>query len=620
MGASHVVAQVERTEQELPRWDLSAAYPGLESPELAAAFAALTSQCDALERRFDAMGVSGADSGSQPSAVDFEGVVNELNAVLRLFDIMESYLYGFVTTDSRNDLAQARQSELEIADVDLSHLYTQFTAWVGTLDLEPLIAASPVAAGHAFPLRKMKLEALHLMSPAEEELAAELDPSSGGGWVKLHSNLTSQIMVPLDHEGGPRPVPMSEARNLAASPERATRQRAYQAELRAWEAHALPLAAAMNGIKGQVNTLSAKRGWAEPLDHALFQNNIDQEMLDALLTAARESFPDFRRYLQLKASALGVPALAWYDLQAPLGESSRVWTWAAATAFVAERFGSFSDRMRTLAQRAYDQRWIDAGPRPGKVDGGFCMSLTPGESRILVNYSNTYEGVQTLAHELGHAYHNLNLETATELQKDTPMALAETASIFCETIVREAALANADPPEQLFIIEQSLQSTCQVVVDILSRFDFERQVFAARQERELSIAELNQLMLEAQRGTYGDGLDQAQLHPYMWAVKGHYYDQESSFYNYPYLFGLLFGLGLYARYREEPNDFPRRYDDLLAWTGRASAAELGERFGIDLRSGDFWRSSLDVIRGDVDRFERLIRGGADHDREAITRN
>ncbi|MDQ3410518.1 MAG: M3 family oligoendopeptidase, partial [Chloroflexota bacterium] len=569
-------------------------------------FGSLSNRCESLARLFEAANVNGAENGHQPTADAFEGVVNELNAVLQVFDLMKSYLYGFVTTDSRNDLAQARQSELEIAEVDLTQLFTRFTAWVGTLDLEPLIAASAVAAAHAFPLRKMKLEALHLMSPAEEELAAELDPSSAGGWVKLHSNLTSQIMVPLALEGGPRTLPMSEVRNLAASPERTTRQRAYEAELLAWEAHALPLAAAMNGIKGQVNTLSAKRGWAEPLDHALFQNNIDQEMLDALLTAARESFPDFRRYLHLKAAAIGVPVLAWYDLLAPMGESSRVWTWFAATAFVAEQFSAFSDRMRALAQRASDERWIDAGPRPGKVDGGFCMGLIPGESRILVNYSNTYEGVQTLAHELGHAYHNLNLEAATELQKDTPMALAETASIFCETIVREAALANAKPPEQLFILEQSLQGTCQVVVDILSRFDFERRVFAARQERELSIAELNELMLEAQRGTYGDGLDQAQLHPYMWAVKGHYYDQESSFYNYPYLFGLLFGLGLYARYREAPDAFRQQYDDLLAWTGRASAAELGERFGIDLRSVAFWRSSLDVIRGDIDRFERLV--------------
>lgn len=593
--------------RELPRWDLTAAFPSLESAEFEAGFRSLASRLDELERLFDAEGVGlPAEDTAATSVEAFDRVINELNAVLEANDMMDSYLFGFVSADSRNDLAQARTSELEIVGIQLSKLQTRFAAWVGTLDVEGLIADSEVAAAHAFPLRKTKQSAMHLMSPAEEALAAELDPSSGSAWVKLHGNLTSQIEVPIELDGEEQRLPMSEIRNLAAAPDRDTRRRAFEAELRAWEAAAGPLAAALNGIKGQVNTLTAKRGWNEPLDLALFDNNIDRTMLDALLAAARESFPDFRRYLRLKANAIGVPALAWYDLLAPVGESERTWQWPEATTFVAEQFGAYSDRMRALAQRAYDERWIDAGPRPGKVGGAFCMALVPGESRILTNFSSTYDGVQTLAHELGHAYHELNEARHTALQRDTPMVLAETASIFCETIVREAALVDAKPREQLFILEQSLQGSCGVVVDIISRFDFERRVFGARRERELSIAELNRFMLDAQRGTYGDGLDQAHLHPYMWAVKGHYYDQHSSYYNYPYLFGLLFGLGLYVRYREEPEPFRQQYDDLLSWTGRASAAKLGERFGIDLSSVDFWRSSLDFVRADIDRFERLL--------------
>jgi pepF/M3 family oligoendopeptidase len=593
--------------EELPRWDLTTVFPSLESAEFAAGFRALASALDELERLFDAEGVGVAAEALRPPSVEaFERVVNALNGLLHEFDIMDSYLYGFVTTDSRDDRAQARLSELEILGIRLSKLRTRFTAWVGALDVESLIEGSPVAAAHAFPLRKIKQGAAHLMSPTEEALAAELDPSGGGAWAKLHSNLTSQIEVPIELDGEERRLPMSEIRNLATVPDRETRRRAYEAELRAWEAAAPSLAAAMNGIKGQVNTLTARRGWSEPLAPALFDNNIDQAMLDALLAASRESFPDFRRYLRLKAAALGVPALAWYDIFAPVGASERTWRWAEATAFVAEQFGAYSDRMRALAQRAYDERWIDAGPRPGKVGGGFCMALVPGESRILVNYSSTYDGVQTLAHELGHAYHELNEGELTALQRDTPSVLAETASIFCETIVREAALVDAPPAEQLFILEQSLQNSTQVVLDIISRFDFERRVFAARRNRELSIAELNQFMLDAQLGTYGDGLDPTLLHPYMWAVKSHYYAPDDSFYNYPYLFGLLFGLGLYVQYQADPDSFRQRYDELLSWTGRASAAELGERFGIDLRSVDFWRGSLDFVRRDIDRFERLL--------------
>ena len=593
---------------ELPRWDMTVVYPGLDSPEFAAGFADVVARAAALEALFDAEGVDRGETGR--SAADavaaVERVVEGLNATGEAFETLTAYLYGHVATDSRDDVAQARLSELERHRARLGTLRTRFTAWLGGMDVEALVDRSPLLAAHAFPLRRAKRAAAHLMSPPEEALAAELNLSAGTPWGKLHDNLTSQLLVRLEVDGEERERPMSEIRNLALHPDREVRRRAYEAELAAWGANALPLAAAMNGIKGQVNTLTARRGWADPLDEALFAAHIDRETLDALVGAAREAFPELRRYLKLKAQVLGLPALAWYDLFAPVGRADREWAWPDATAFLLEQFGVYSDRMRGLADRAVRERWIDAGPRPGKRGGAFCMGLRGDESRILANYTPSYDGVSTLAHELGHAYHNLNEAGLTPLQRETPMTLAETASTFCETIVREAALTRADAPERLFILEQSLQGSCQIVVDILSRFDFERRVFAARRERELSIDELNGAMLDAQRSTYGDGLDPDGLHPFMWAVKGHYYSAGRSFYNFPYLFGLLFGLGLYARFREEPDGFRAGYDELLASTGRADAAELAHRFGIDLREPAFWRASLDVIRADVDRFAELM--------------
>jgi oligoendopeptidase F len=227
----------------------------------------------------------------------------------------------------------------------------------------------------------------------------------------------------------------------------------------------------------------------------------------------------------------------------------------------------------------------------------------------MMNFTGRRTDVLTLAHELGHGYHYLNLAERTMLQRDTPMTLAETASIFCETIIREAGLRSGDTAEQLVILEASLQGACQVVVDITSRFLFEQGVFEARQGRELSVEELNALMLDAQRQTYGDGLDPNALHPYMWAVKGHYYSNYS-YYNYPYMFGQLFGLGLYARYEADPEAFKTSYDELLSATGLADAATLANRFGIDIRTPDFWRASLAIIGDDVERFEALIGAGA----------
>ncbi|MFQ5944918.1 MAG: M3 family oligoendopeptidase, partial [Anaerolineae bacterium] len=435
---------------------------------------------------------------------------------------------------------------------------------------------------------------------------AELELMGSTAWSKLFGNFTSQLMVTVPLENGPQELPMSEIRNLAYDPDREVRRRAYEAELATWAAAEVPLAAALNSIKGEVNALAKRRNWDSALDAALFQNHIDRQTLDAMMEAAQESFPDFRRYLQAKARALNLSVLSWFDIFAPLPTQHREWRFEEAADFIVDQFRTYSDRMAGLAQRAFQERWIDAEPRPGKRDGAFCMWIRKDESRILSNFKPAYDGLRTLAHELGHAYHNLNLADRTMLQRDTPMALAETASIFCETIIRHSAVAGSHPDEQIAILEDSLQNACQIVVDITSRYLFERDIFNKRIERELSPQEFKDLILQAQQETYGEGLDPEALHPYMWAVKGHYYSAGRSFYNYPYMFGLLFGLGLYAHYKDDAEAFKLGYDDLLSSTGMEDAASLAARFGIDIRDSAFWRSSLDIIRGDIDRFEALV--------------
>ena len=596
------------TAQALPHWDMTAFFPGLESPEFDAALGGFAPQIDELAALFNAHGVGARPTAGMDDAtvVAFNTVTERLNALLNEQQLLYVYVYCFVTTNSRDNLAQAKLSTLQQQIVRSSQLRTRWTAWIGSLDVNALIKRSDVAQEHQFALHRAHEAAKHLMSPDEEVLAAELGPTGGSAWGRLHGNLSSQLMVTLELDGTQQTLPMSEVRNLAFAADRDVRRRAHEAELQVWEQHAVPFAAALNGVKGEVNTLSKRRGWNTALDVALWDNTIDRQTLDAMMTAARESFPDFQRYLRAKAKALGLEKLTWYDLQAPVGDGDGAWEWNAAEAFITEQFGTYSDRLQQFAARAFNEQWIDAEPRAGKRDGAYCVNVRGGESRVFSNFKPSFDGVRTLAHELGHAYHNLTLAQRTRLQRQTPMALAETASIFCETIVRQAALREADPAQQFAMIEASLKAACGLVVDISSRFQFEQAVFEQRQARELSVDELNELMLQAQRDTYGDALDQTVLHPYMWAVKPHYYSPGLSFYNYPYMFGLLFGLGLYARYEAEPEAFKAGYDDLLSSTGLADAATLAQRFGIDIRTPDFWRSSLDVIRADVDRFEQLV--------------
>jgi oligoendopeptidase F len=222
---------------------------------------------------------------------------------------------------------------------------------------------------------------------------------------------------------------------------------------------------------------------------------------------------------------------------------------------------------------------------------------------VFLNWSGSVDAAQTAAHELGHAYHNTQLAHRTPLQRSLPMALAETASIFCETLVVEEGLERLQGRERLALLDVDLQGSNQVVVDIRSRFLFETEVFQRRQRRTLGVSELSELMRAAQQEAYGDGLDQSTAHPYMWAVKSHYYG--SHYYNWPYTYGLLFGLGLFAQYRQDPERFRAHYDDALSRAGMNTAEELGAVFGFDVTDGAFWTASLDVVRSRIEAYSRL---------------
>ncbi len=588
----------------LPQWNTTAFYPALDSAEFNADFQALFTEITALEAVFEQHKIqklevspSGADT-AQP----LEAVLSGMNVIQEKVRLVQGFISCFTSTDSRNDLAQAKASELQLAHVRLGKLATRFTAWIGSIDVSGSLQFSEMARGYTYALEKMQFSARHQMDPAEEDLRSSLSPSASSAWSKLHGNVTSRLEVVVQGER----IPMSAARAAARHTDASKRKAAYDAELAGWQTVEVPLAAALNSIKGEVNVVNQRRGFADALEPSLHGANIDRVTLNAMQQACVESFPDFRRYLKAKAKFLGTSSLTWWDMLAPVGQAGRAWDWASGTEFIAEQFGTYSPKLEAFARRSYTEQWIDAEPRAGKRDGAFCMGVRRDESRIMMNFEPSLDSLSTLAHELGHGYHNLCLKDRTAIQRQTPMTLAETASIFCETIVTNAALKTATGLEKLYILDTELQGQNQVVVDIHSRFLFESRLFQKREARELSVQELKNLMLEAQDETYGDGLDASTYHPYMWAVKGHYYSAGLSFYNYPYTFGLLFSLGLYAQYEQNPEDFKSKYDTLLSSTGLADAASLASGFGINIQTPDFWRSSLDQIRQRINEFCALV--------------
>ncbi|WP_457629229.1 M3 family oligoendopeptidase [Oceanithermus sp.] len=577
-------------QETLPRWDLTPLFTDIETPEFREAWARLEGAIEAFEVLVERLGVEGPDAPHTAAAL--EEVAAAYDAVAEALTPLRAYLQLRIATDAEDRPAAAKLSELEGLTLRLDRLRPRLIRWWGGF-------SEDFKAG---PYRRLLAEArqlaAHQMSEPEETLASELTRSGARAWTRLHGNVTSRIRV--DFEGEERPI--TALRNLAYDPDPARRQAAYRKELAAWREHQDVIAASLNGVKGERVVLARRRGWADALEPTLLERRITRAALEAMQRAVEASFPDWRRYFRAKARFLGKERLDWWDLFAPVARSEKRWSWSEARNFIVRHLRDFSPAAAELADRAFRERWIDAEPRVGKRGGAFCMHVGGGASRILANYSPTFDAVSTLAHELGHAYHNLRLAERPALLRTTPMTLAETASIMNETVVTQATLAELEGDEALAVLETWLQGAAQVVVDIHSRFLFESWVFERRAARELGPEEFAQLMEESQRRTYGDAL--ASYHPYMWAVKPHYYG--SDFYNYPYTFGLLFGLGLYRAYQDDPAGFGERYDALLSDTGLEDAAALAGRFGFDLEDEAFWAGGLELLAEQIARFEALV--------------
>ena len=590
----------------LPRWSLDSIYRGFDSDEYREDMQRIAASCRALHARIEEEPEAGAGK-----AVWLAGVLEAYNSIIATFETLEAYAYARFSTDTRDEesvrgLAEVEEAGLPVRALAVT-LKNRLAETVGERGLQEVLAADPGLGKYAYILNEMLEQQRHLMSPAEEALADDLGRSGGDAWEKLHEAISSTATAEWDSGTGERKS-VTELRSLAFSADRSVRQRAFEKELEVWKQHETALAFALNGVKGTSITLNKRRSYSDSLEKSIAQSRITPAALDALITTMERSLPVFHTYLEQKAEALGLERLAFFDLFAPIRSNARVWTFEEARDFIVSAFTAFHPPMGTFAEEAFEARWIDALPREGKVGGAYCTGFPlRKESRVLCNFDGSLSSVSTVAHELGHAYHGHILRNEPALLADYPMTLAETASIFAETVIYNTALREAAPADRLVILESLLQDATQVIVDILSRFYFERELFARRERGDLMPADLCAAMTDAQRKAYGKGLDPDYLHPYMWAVKGHYYRPGLAFYNFPYAFGQLFGLGLYARYRQMGADFSSIYDALLLSTGSESAVDVTAEAGFDIEQCDFWQQGIDCIADYVDDFAATLQ-------------
>ena len=479
-----------------------------------------------------------------------------------------------------------------------------FEGWLAAIpDLDSLIASDPLFEEYRFILERKKLGSLHLLPGIGEKVMAKLKISGSNAWAELQQYLTSTVKVTYRGEE----INLSAVRNLAYSAEAEVRKDAYEAELACYRSIEDSVAYALNSLKLETLNECELRGYESPLARTLEQSNMEKKTLDAMFAAIDQKLPMFRRYLKAKAHALGHEnGLPWYDLFAPMGKSSTRFTTQDARDYLVELFSHFDDELSGMVARAFDEEWIDFYPRSGKAGGAFCSGVSCiGQSRILTNFDGTLGDVVTLAHELGHAFHNQCIADHRPLNHDYSMPVAETASTFNECVVMNHAIAQAaDDAEKLNLIESQLQDVTQIIVDIYSRYRFEDAVLRRRKEEFMGAAELCRIMLQAQADSYGDGLDSGLRHPYMWLCKSHYYG--STFYNFPYAFGGLFARGLYAKYAQEGASFVPIYKKLLHTTTVATAEDAAKVAGIDLTDKEFWLSALAEVEEKIDMFCALV--------------
>ena len=603
--------------KEFPQWDMSNIFPSLESQEFKQATEKINTMLNEIETYLSENHIHPdlelKETDPAKLAQVIAGFINRMNEFELLGTTIGAYLNSFITTDSYNQEAAKALSTIQPSFVKAGQLGdVLFKGWLAKIggQIDAVIAQDEILQEHSFFLKETIEQSQYLMSAAEEELAGELSLSGIRAWDKLQGDITSQLSWPIEGKDGKiQKLPLTEIINFRNHPEEAMRRRGYEAEMEAWKTVEVPLAAALNGVKGTQGVLWKRRGRKDSVHKAIDQARIDRETLEAMLESMRNSFPMFRKYFKAKAKRLGKQSLPWWDLMAPMGKTSRTFSYPEAQKFVLENFAKFSEELAEFANTAFVKNWIDVGPREGKRAGAFCMSVPlVKESRVLLNFESSLDWVFTIAHELGHGFHNHCMfdRDRTELNRTTPMVLAETASTMCETIVTEAALKMAtDKEEELAILETNLIGSSQVVVDIYSRYLFETEVFNRRQKAELSADEFNEIMEWAQAETYGDGLDENYRQKYMWTWKPHYYIPGLAFYNFPYAFGLLFATGLYSLYQERGEAFVKDYKDLLSSTGMAKAPELASRFGIDIRNPEFWDGSLKVIGERIERYIQL---------------
>ncbi len=609
-----------KIQQDMPLWNLFTIYKGLDDTSY-------TEDKEKMLIEFQNLLNLVKNKNSSPETDEqwTEDVIKKIAQAEAIYENLYSYCYANYSTQTADAEIVRELTSLEKEKLKLYKAKTIFRKKfpLSQQQINNISQKKSFLSDYTLFINETLTIKKHQLSEDMESLVEELLQPGANSWARLQEAVSSDLNITWSKKKGDKKT-VTQLRALAFSKSRKTRKKAFKKEIKAWRSAEIPLAYALNGIKGTGIILNKRRKWNSAIEKSVFQSRVTENTLKALIDAMEKSLPSFHKYLNAKASLLGVKKLAFYDIFAPLPLKEKksktdekedkdvdFWPFQKAINFITETFGNFYPEMGLFAENAFSKRWIDAIPHKGKIGGAYCINFPIAkESRILCNYNNSFSSVSTVAHELGHAWHSEILKNESIIHHTYPMTLAETASIFSEIMIFDRAIKEAsNSTDKMFIMEVFLQEITQVIVDILSRFYFEKEVFERREKGDISPREFSSIMENAQKRTYGNAIKEKTYHQYMWAVKGHYYIPSLSFYNYPYAFGQLFGIALYRKYLSDKENFPKQYNNILKESGRKTSIEIASQAGFDIENELFWLDSIDYIKQIIDEFSEIALTG-----------
>ncbi len=590
-------------------WDLESIFEGgTNSEEVQAKLATVKEEIAKYADQLQAW-----HSNSPDDAAALQGILKQQETIGKGLGQVRTFVsmwHDAFTNDEHASVVKGQVMELAGELQQLSTIFTKKLVaipdeqWNSLLQVEPLNEIG-------FVLNETRDEGKRLLSEDEEKLIAKLNKDGLAAWSDLYSTTVSIMTIPYtEKDGTVTDLSVGQAMNrMYADPDADVRAALFESWEKSWTDFGPVFADILNHLAGYRLTLQEVHDRKGHLEEPLEYNRMSEDTLNAMWSAVDSQKQTFIDYLDQKARLLGMDRLGWQDVEAPVsvGETKPTrYTYDEACDFIIEHFESFGPKLTAFTKHALENRWVEAEDRPNKRPGGYCTSLPEfEESRIFMTFTGSPSDTSTLAHELGHAFHSHVMKDVPRQNRGYAMNVAETASTFAETIIADATVKNAaSDEEKIALLATKLEGATAMFLNIRARFLFEDSFYNERAKGFVSEKRLNELMTEAQKEAFGNSL--SSYHPHFWAAKLHFFIDRVPFYNFPYTFGYLFSLGIYAEYLKHPEGFEEKYIALLQDTGSMKVEDLAQKhLGVDITKQDFWSAGIELVGKDAEEFIEL---------------